>query len=254
MPRLVSPTLRGSLRGCCRQACRSPHGVCPRGLSRPRCLATATIGDTGSSSIFELSSTSRAAQRQQQQEQQQQEQQFQEQELSASATLTLESAPPPADPLHHAHLNASSPAAASLSRVLLVGQPVTMFRNLSSQGRLPVVSGPLSLLLFLVGLLVAVLAAIRGLLVRRVRSCLACHGYGIVRCRLCSGNGFVDWQAKFRYSDVCPLCTTKRFITCSDCGGFHVRPLFQHDRPVNRKPNEDPFGEAPASRNIPYVE
>ena len=92
----------------------------------------------------------------------------------------------------------------------------------------PQVTGPVSLLLFLFGLLLAVLAGIRAALVRRVKSCKCCKGYGIIRCRLCDGQGKVDWRAKFSYSEMCPLCMSKRFVVCPDCGGFHQRRLFTH--------------------------
>lgn len=81
---------------------------------------------------------------------------------------------------------------ASLTRVLLIGQPSNLVRNLA--GRKWRVAGPVSLLLFLFGLIVGVLAAVRTVLVKRVKSCKCCRGYGIVRCRLCNGEGSVEWR------------------------------------------------------------
>ena len=87
---------------------------------------------------------------------------------------------------------------ATISRILLVVQPQNLFRGLSQ--RRPAVSGPISLLLFLAGMILAAWAALRAALVRRVRGCSTCRGFGIVRCSLCAGQGKVDWKAKFSYS------------------------------------------------------
>ncbi|KAG2429251.1 hypothetical protein HXX76_011020 [Chlamydomonas incerta] len=116
---------------------------------------------------------------------------------------------------------------ASLSRVLLVGQPGSMFRTLANR-KWPSVVGPISLLVFLFGTVLALFAAVRGALVRKVKSCRCCKGFGVVRCRLCDGRGTVDWRAKFSYSETCPLCAAKRFVVCPDCGGHYHRRLFTH--------------------------
>lgn len=116
---------------------------------------------------------------------------------------------------------------ASLSRILLVNQPGSMFRNLANR-KWPSAFGPISLLVFLFGTVMALLAAVRGALVRRVKTCRCCKGFGVVRCRLCDGRGTVDWRAKFSYSEMCPLCAAKRFVVCPDCGGHYHRRLFSH--------------------------
>nr|BCL66106.1 hypothetical protein [Volvox africanus] len=116
---------------------------------------------------------------------------------------------------------------ASLSRVLLVGQPGSMFRTLANR-KWPSSLGPISLLLFLFGTLLALIAAVRGILVRKVKACKCCKGFGVVRCRLCNGRGTVDWRAKFSYSETCPLCAARRFVVCPDCGGHYHRRLFNH--------------------------
>ncbi len=118
---------------------------------------------------------------------------------------------------------------ASLSRVLLVNQPGTMFRNLANR-KWPSAFGPISLLVFLFGTILALFAAVRSALVRRVKTCRCCKGFGVVRCRLCEGRGTVDWRAKFSYSEMCPLCAAKRFVVCPDCGGHYHRRLFNHAR------------------------
>ena len=105
---------------------------------------------------------------------------------------------------------------ASLSRVLL-NTNSNVFRNLA-QRKWPSAVGPISLLIFLFGTLLALFAAVRSALVRRVKACRGCKGFGVVRCRLCEGRGSVDWRAKFSYSEQCPLCMAKRFVVCPDCG------------------------------------
>nr|BBC28478.1 hypothetical protein, homolog of Volvox carteri MTF1484/MTM0637 [Eudorina sp. NIES-3984]BBC28489.1 hypothetical protein, homolog of Volvox carteri MTF1484/MTM0637 [Eudorina sp. 2006-703-Eu-15] len=122
---------------------------------------------------------------------------------------------------------ASESRFASLSRVLLVGQPGSMFRTLANR-KWPSSVGPISLLVFLFGTILALIAAVRGALVRKVKACKCCRGFGVVRCRLCNGRGSVDWRAKFSYSETCPLCTARRFVVCPDCGGHYHRRLFNH--------------------------
>lgn len=126
-----------------------------------------------------------------------------------------------------AQVSGAAPVA-SISRILLVGQPQNLFRNLANQRKWP--SGPIQLLLFVFGLVVAAWAAVRAALIRRVRSCTTCRGFGITRCNLCAGEGKVDWRAKYNYSDSCPLCMSRRFTECPDCGGHYNRPLFSHAR------------------------
>ncbi len=93
---------------------------------------------------------------------------------------------------------ASTGPVASITRIFLIGQP-QFLRTLASR-KWP--TGPVSLLLFLFAGLLAILASIRGMLRRRVLSCKGCKGFGITRCRLCDGQGKVDWRAKFSYSEV----------------------------------------------------
>jgi hypothetical protein len=117
---------------------------------------------------------------------------------------------------------------AALSRVLLTANNSTVFRTALNK-RQPV-SGPMGLLLFLMTLIAASFAAIRGLLVKKGKSCKSCRGFGLQRCRLCLGSGRVDWAAKLKHFDVCPLCMNKRFIICAECGGHYHRPMFSHRR------------------------
>eukprot|EP00775_Hariotina_reticulata_P014416 gene14416-14521_t len=113
--------------------------------------------------------------------------------------------------------------------VLLTGNNSTVFRTALGQRRQPV-SGPLGLLLFLATLIAASFAAIRSALVKRGKSCKTCRGFGLQRCRLCLGSGRVDWAAKLKHFDVCPLCMNKRFIVCAECGGHYHRAMFSHRR------------------------
>lgn len=110
----------------------------------------------------------------------------------------------------------------------------------------PSAVGPISLLVFLFGTLLALLAAVRGALVRKVKSCKCCKGFGVVRCRLCDGRGSVDWRAKFSYSEQCPLCVAKRFVVCPDCGGHHHRRLFSHAKTAGSPEGGDYDGLATA--------
>eukprot|EP00878_Enallax_costatus_P001072 GHUV01001209.1.p1 GENE.GHUV01001209.1~~GHUV01001209.1.p1 ORF type:complete len:259 (+),score=81.50 GHUV01001209.1:1156-1932(+) len=118
---------------------------------------------------------------------------------------------------------------AALSRVLLNANNSTMFRTALNRQRQPV-SGPMGLLLFLLTLIAASVATIRGALLKKGKSCKSCRGFGLQRCRLCLGSGRVDWAAKLKHFDVCPLCMNKRFIVCSECGGHYHRPMFVHRR------------------------
>lgn len=117
---------------------------------------------------------------------------------------------------------------AALSRVLLTSSNANVFKSLA-QRRQPV-SGPMGVLLFLATLIAASFAAIRSLLMKRGKSCKTCRGFGLQRCRLCLGSGRVDWAAKLKHFDVCPLCMNRRFIVCAECGGHYHRPMFAHRR------------------------
>jgi hypothetical protein len=88
-------------------------------------------------------------------------------------------------------------AFASLTRVFLVGpNPVQgLVRGLAGARKWRA-AGPVSVLLFLFGLMAAIVAAVRSVLVKRVKSCKCCRGYGIVRCRLCNGDGAVEWSGE----------------------------------------------------------
>lgn len=57
-------------------------------------------------------------------------------------------------------------------------------------------SGPTAFLLFMLALFLATMAAVRRVLVRRVKACKTCRGYGIIRCRLCDGQGSVLWRGE----------------------------------------------------------
>jgi len=154
---------------------------------------------------------------------QKQQQQQQEQEPS-TATRTA---------------STSTPPTATITRIFLTGAPPGVRSALTGGAagrggpRASAAHGPLSLLLVLLALAAAALAAVRRAVVRRVRGCATCRGYGVSRCRLCQGSGRVDWTAKLSHYDVCPLCMNRRFVSCGDCGGgaaAATRPLFAHLR------------------------
>lgn len=54
---------------------------------------------------------------------------------------------------------------------------------------------------------------------RPEKKCLKCQGFGISRCDLCSGKGFVLYERKFQRSDPCPKCFQKRYDMCPYCQG-----------------------------------
>lgn len=147
----------------------------------------------------------------------QQQQPAQQQQQAQQATPTAAAA------AQRAHL-----PFAAISRVLLTSSNANVFKTLT-QRRQPV-SGPMGVLLFLATLIAASFAAIRGLLLRRGKSCKTCRGFGLQRCRLCLGSGRVDWAAKLKHFDVCPLCMNRRFIVCAECGGHYHRAMFAHRR------------------------
>ena len=75
----------------------------------------------------------------------------------------------------------------------------------------------------------AVLAAVRSK-VKAVRECSSCQGYGVLRCKLCSGKGTIDWEGKMAHREPCPMCLGRRLIKCKTCGGgiLFSRSLFIH--------------------------
>jgi hypothetical protein len=64
--------------------------------------------------------------------------------------------------------------------------------------------------------------------INTVRSCTACRGYGIQRCKLCQGKGAIQWQGKKVNQDSCPMCLGRRYNTCSCCGGVFGSPILVH--------------------------
>jgi len=47
--------------------------------------------------------------------------------------------------------------------------------------------------------------------------CLECRGFGIIRCDLCKGKGFISYERKYQREDPCPKCLLKRYILCPMC-------------------------------------
>lgn len=75
----------------------------------------------------------------------------------------------------------------------------------------------------------AAFAAVRSKL-KAVRECTSCQGYGVQRCKLCSGKGTIDWEGKMAHREPCPMCLGRRLIKCTVCGGgiLFSRSLFIH--------------------------
>ena len=61
---------------------------------------------------------------------------------------------------------------------------------------------------------------------RPENKCFKCQGFGISRCSLCFGKGFVLYERKFQRSDPCPKCFQKRYDMCSFCQGTGGRTFF----------------------------
>lgn len=219
--------------------CQYAHGVGPLGggmrkiASAPNLVAKAARFTAGPSALQQTSYATTDAEQasfrvKQRQQQQQHSQQHMERTTAVEASVA-EVSTSASRPQQLRNPVLADNRFATLSRVLLVGQPGTMFRNLANR-KWPSAIGPISLLVFLFGTVMALFAAVRGALVRKVKSCKCCKGFGVVRCRLCDGRGTVDWSAKFSYSESCPLCAAKRFVVCPECGGHYHRRLFNHAR------------------------
>lgn len=75
----------------------------------------------------------------------------------------------------------------------------------------------------------AVVATVRCKL-KAVRECSCCQGYGVERCKLCSGKGTIQWEGKMAHREPCPMCLGRRLVKCSACGGglLFSRSLFTH--------------------------
>ena len=124
----------------------------------------------------------------------------------------------------------ASEGAASISYSLGLLPTTRFFQQAWNRNRssIPSISGPVAFLIGLAAIFLTFFLALRELVARRVRSCQCCKGFGIMRCALCKGKGSVGWKAKLSYKDACPLCMTKRFVNCPDCGGFTHRHIFSH--------------------------
>lgn len=120
-----------------------------------------------------------------------------------------------------------SHAAAHMSRASIYQQknPGTI----GTRGARSLTSTISSVLVIAITLGTAVFAAVRSKL-KAVRDCSACQGYGVQRCKLCSGKGTIDWEGKMAHREPCPMCLGRRLIKCTQCGGgiLFSRSLFIH--------------------------
>uniref|UniRef100_A0A7S3VNT9 Uncharacterized protein n=1 Tax=Dunaliella tertiolecta TaxID=3047 RepID=A0A7S3VNT9_DUNTE len=139
--------------------------------------------------------------------------------LNRSSSSIASSLPPPSTTYF------STTPSASLTRMLLMA-PTPSLRALTN--RKWHLTGPMSFLLFMLGIFLALMAAVRRVLVKRVKACKTCRAFGLIRCRLCDGQGSVLWRGKVNHEETCPLCLTKRYVTCPDCGGHYHRSMFVH--------------------------
>lgn len=122
---------------------------------------------------------------------------------------------------------------ASLSRVIYsTVQPTRIARTAGAgSGRhgSPIASIIPSILVLALTVGTAAVAAMRAKL-RAVRECKTCHGYGVQRCKLCSGKGTIEWEGKMAHREPCPMCLGRRMNPCTCCGGgpLMARHLFAH--------------------------
>ncbi|GBF97834.1 hypothetical protein Rsub_11184 [Raphidocelis subcapitata] len=189
---------------------RGPIAIAPlprRRLTRPRTCSCACSAARQAAP----EATTTASERTVQQQMQQVNEQWQQQQQQMVQRRATPAAPPP-------------PPFAAL-RMLLTGQNPALKTLQKKPG-----GGPISLLLFALTVIAAAFAALRSAIMRKVRRCKCCRGFGVTRCRLCDGQGRVDWAAKLSHYAACPLCMNRRYVVCTDCGGGFHRPLFGHQR------------------------
>lgn len=65
------------------------------------------------------------------------------------------------------------------------------------------------------------------------KKCFECYGFGIIRCNLCAGEGFVSYERKYQRSDLCPKCLQKRYDICPYCRGTGKRVLYGTEKNSN---------------------
>jgi hypothetical protein len=61
---------------------------------------------------------------------------------------------------------------------------------------------------------------------RPEKKCFRCSGFGITRCSLCKGKGFVFYERKYLRSDPCPKCLQRRYDICPFCRGIGERIIY----------------------------
>jgi len=68
----------------------------------------------------------------------------------------------------------------------------------------------------------------QGLYIKRrpEKKCFECRGFGITRCNLCFGQGFVSYERKYQRFDPCPKCLQKRYDACPYCRGSGQRTIY----------------------------
>lgn len=69
--------------------------------------------------------------------------------------------------------------------------------------------------------------------------CYRCGGFGLVRCRLCRGEGIVFFQNKLRHYSYCPRCCGTRMGKCERCRGTGLRVVLRRNAPwwIGGRPN-----------------
>lgn len=129
--------------------------------------------------------------------------------------------------MQHSGVAVGSHSAMRISRGSIYQQPTTA--SGSGGGTRPLAPAISSALVIGATVGTAVVAAIKSM-VKAVRECSNCQGYGVQRCRLCSGKGTIDWEGKMSHREPCPMCLGRRLHKCTSCGGgiLFSRSLFNH--------------------------
>ena len=129
--------------------------------------------------------------------------------------------------MQHSGVAVGSHTAMRISRGSIYQQPTTA--SGSGGGTRPLAPAISSALVVGATVGTAVVAAVKSK-VKAVRECNNCQGYGVQRCRLCSGKGTIDWEGKMSHREPCPMCLGRRLHKCTSCGGgiLFSRSLFNH--------------------------
>lgn len=64
----------------------------------------------------------------------------------------------------------------------------------------------------------------------------------------------MNWQAKFGHFEMCPVCMSKRYVVCTECGGHYHKHLFGHSSKESVEMPSDVPQPAAAAADTPQLE